>query len=108
MTEETTQADRASAHRFYVKAADGIATDWIEGREPFDSSEIDNDVRDLAVMLAKVRREERDRCADVALRAAHRYDMMPEFVTQTATVKASVETAHGILSGIQVPSSDTP
>lgn len=108
MTEETTQADRATAHRFYVKAADGIATDWIEGSVPFDSEEIEDDVRDLAVMIAKVRHDERDRCAGVAARAAHRYDTMPEFVTQTATVRASVETAYGILSGIQLPSSDTP
>ena len=35
MSDLTTQADRALAHRWHFKEADGVATDWIEGREPF-------------------------------------------------------------------------
>lgn len=65
-TDLTTQADRALAHRYHFKATDGAAEDWIEGRSPFDTDEIVDDVRDLAVMFAKVRGES----ARVALSAA--------------------------------------
>jgi hypothetical protein len=59
MSDLPTQADRALAHRWLFNARDGVADDWIEGRTPFDTDEIEKDVRDLAVMFAKVRGESR-------------------------------------------------
>ena len=54
--------DRAARHYFRPKGITGTVSDWIEsGEDP--QNEVDEDVKDMAALLADVRRETIEACA---------------------------------------------
>lgn len=88
-TNETTRADREAAAHFYLKTegVDGLLQDWIDGVDDDALGEVDPDVRDLAKLLAKVRRAD----AETARKAAD-YDRL---ATENEALRRANDTSVG-------------